>query len=196
MFPVDWNHSARHGRVCPGHPRARVINPTASATISPGRVSAAKKDVDALGITDVERYRNAQGNPIATGALRLRPRDLAKIGQLVLQRGAWNGTQIVAASWIDAATTPQINVLGFNSFFVRCLLDIGRVDVEDLDFSPQRPARTHSVQTDASRRVAVPRARLAASRSASPERIRPGGWTTPPRATPLSLDIQSACRSY
>ena len=42
-----------------------------------------------LGITDVEWYKYAQGNPSAAAGLRLRPRDLAKIGQLVLQRGAW-----------------------------------------------------------------------------------------------------------
>ena len=65
-----------------------------------------------LGITDVEWPRFANGNAIAGGALRLRPRDLAKIGQLVLQRGAWKGTQVVSAPWIDAATTPQINGLG------------------------------------------------------------------------------------
>src|SRR5215510_97743 len=54
-----------------------------------------------LGITDVEWPRYANGNAIAGGALRLRPRDLAKIGQLVLQRGEWAGTQVVSASWID-----------------------------------------------------------------------------------------------
>jgi CubicO group peptidase (beta-lactamase class C family) len=62
-----------------------------------------------LGITDIEWHKDARGNPIASGGLRLRPRDLAKIGQLVLQRGAWNGAHIVSASWVDAATTPQIN---------------------------------------------------------------------------------------
>src|SRR5262249_7517747 len=60
-----------------------------------------------LGITDVEWPRYTNGNAIAGGALRLRPRDLAKFGQLVLQRGVWEGTQVVAASWIDAATAPQ-----------------------------------------------------------------------------------------
>jgi CubicO group peptidase (beta-lactamase class C family) len=65
-----------------------------------------------LGITDVEWPRDAHGNVIAAGSLRLRPRDLAKIGQLVLQRGDWKGTQVISASWIDAATTPQINGLG------------------------------------------------------------------------------------
>ena len=59
-----------------------------------------------LGITDVEWPRYTNGNAIAGGALRLRPRNLAKIGQLVLQRGVWGGTQVVSASWIDAATTP------------------------------------------------------------------------------------------
>ncbi len=61
-----------------------------------------------LNITDVEWYRHPDGLPHAAGGLRLRPRDLAKIGQLILQRGAWNGLQIVPASWIDAATSPQI----------------------------------------------------------------------------------------
>src|ERR1700688_4839242 len=62
-----------------------------------------------LGITDVEWYPYPGGNVSAAAGLRLRPRDLAKIGQLILQRGAWNGAQIVSAGWIDASTTPQIN---------------------------------------------------------------------------------------
>jgi CubicO group peptidase (beta-lactamase class C family) len=79
-----------------------------------------------LGITDVEWPRNARGDPIAAGALRLRPRDLAKIGQLVLQHGAWNGTQVVPASWIEAATAPQIGVSGFSSFFYGYFFWLGR----------------------------------------------------------------------
>jgi CubicO group peptidase (beta-lactamase class C family) len=71
-----------------------------------------------LGIHDVEWDKNALGNPIAAGALRLRPRDLVKIGQLVLQHGAWSGTQIVSASWIETATSPQIDVpAALASFF-------------------------------------------------------------------------------
>ena len=33
---------------------------------------------------------------------------MAKIGQLVLDRGRWKGTQVVSETWIDAATAPQI----------------------------------------------------------------------------------------
>ena len=86
-----------------------------------------------LGITEVEWPRSAKGDPIAAGALRLRPRDLAKIGQLVLQRGTWNDAQVVSASWIDAATTPEINVSGFNSFFYGYFLWLGRSLVEKRD---------------------------------------------------------------
>ena len=38
----------------------------------------------------------------------MRPRDMAKIGQLVLDRGRWKGEQIISEGWIDAATAPHI----------------------------------------------------------------------------------------
>ncbi len=44
------------------------------------------------------------------GHLYLRPRDLAKIGQLVLQKGQWNGTQLVSESWIERATREQTRI--------------------------------------------------------------------------------------
>jgi CubicO group peptidase (beta-lactamase class C family) len=37
--------------------------------------------------------------------------DMAKIGQLVLDRGRWNGTQVVSETWINAATAPQIKTI-------------------------------------------------------------------------------------
>ncbi len=69
-----------------------------------------------LGIADVEWYKYAEGNPSAAAGLRLRPRDLAKIGQLVLQRGSWNGKQIVSSSWIETSTAPQIGAIELNFY--------------------------------------------------------------------------------
>ncbi|HEY9454931.1 MAG TPA: serine hydrolase [Bradyrhizobium sp.] len=65
-----------------------------------------------LGITDWEwmKYRNEK---IASAAgLRLRPRDAAKIGQLVLNKGDWNGRKIVSAKWIEQSITPRFQAIG------------------------------------------------------------------------------------
>ena len=59
-----------------------------------------------LGITDFEWIR-VKGDADAGGGLRLRPRDMAKIGQLVLAGGRWNDRQVVSKAWIDASTTPR-----------------------------------------------------------------------------------------
>lgn len=63
-----------------------------------------------LGIADVEWVRYPNGDPIAASGLRLRPRDIAKLGQLVLDRGAWQGRQIVSAGWIGHSTALQIAI--------------------------------------------------------------------------------------
>jgi len=57
-----------------------------------------------LGITDYE-WQMISGDVVFTsGDLRLRPRDMAKIGLLFLNRGVWNGSRVVASAWVDAAT--------------------------------------------------------------------------------------------
>ena len=65
-----------------------------------------------LGIADFDWVRYATGMANAASGLRLRPRDLAKIGQLVLGRGAWHSRQVVPAPWVAESLTPQINGAG------------------------------------------------------------------------------------
>ena len=67
-----------------------------------------------LGITDVEwKAYPKNGKIAAASGLRLRPRDAAKLGQIVLSRGQWNGQQIVLAEWIAQSTTPRFQAIGF-----------------------------------------------------------------------------------
>ncbi|VXC36869.1 serine hydrolase [Massilia sp. 9I] len=61
-----------------------------------------------LGITDWEWQTDLRGRPMAFAGLRMRPRDLLRIGQLVLQRGQWQGRQIVPAAWIDESLAPRV----------------------------------------------------------------------------------------
>jgi CubicO group peptidase (beta-lactamase class C family) len=67
-----------------------------------------------LGIAEFEwKDWPKNGKIAAAGGLRLRPRDAAKIGQLMLNRGAWQGKQIVPAEWIDTSTTPRFQAVGY-----------------------------------------------------------------------------------
>lgn len=66
-----------------------------------------------LGITDVEWTTDFRGRPMANSGLRLRPRDMAKLGRLVLNHGTWNGKQVVPSAWIEAMLQPRL-ATGFN----------------------------------------------------------------------------------
>lgn len=49
--------------------------------------------------------------------LYIRPEDLAKIGQFVLQDGVWNGRRLLSEDWIHMATTRQIEVGNVSEWF-------------------------------------------------------------------------------
>lgn len=61
-----------------------------------------------LGITDY--YWESDHTGITAGAigLHLRARDMAKIGQMVLDHGRWDGIQIVDSTWITVSTQMQV----------------------------------------------------------------------------------------
>jgi CubicO group peptidase (beta-lactamase class C family) len=61
-----------------------------------------------LGISDYE-WRNLTGGLIDfPGGLSMRPRDMAKIGQLYLNGGRWNGEFIVSKDWVTESTREHI----------------------------------------------------------------------------------------
>ncbi len=65
-----------------------------------------------LGITDYEWFASPAwgegSSPSAASALRLRARDLAKIGSVMAHGGSWQGQEIAPPEWIELATTRYV----------------------------------------------------------------------------------------
>ena len=60
-----------------------------------------------LGIENPTWETSPQGVSTGGYGLSIRTEDIAKFGQLYLQRGKWEGKQLVPEAWIDAATARQ-----------------------------------------------------------------------------------------
>jgi CubicO group peptidase (beta-lactamase class C family) len=95
-------------------------------------VVAQQELFDPLGISEMEWIRYADGTPIAASGLRMRPRDLLKIGQMVLDGGTWHGRQIVSGSWIKDSTTPQTNGEGIYFYGYQWWLGRSLVNREEI----------------------------------------------------------------
>jgi CubicO group peptidase (beta-lactamase class C family) len=63
-----------------------------------------------LGITTFEWSAGRDGTASAASGLRLRPRDVARIGQLTLQHGVWEGQTIVPSAWLAAAFRERVGI--------------------------------------------------------------------------------------
>jgi CubicO group peptidase (beta-lactamase class C family) len=85
------------------------------ATGMQAHVYAEKRLFDPLGIPVYGWYRNLT-NPNhwshTGGGLNIRARDLAKIGYLYVNRGMWNGKQLIPADWVEQTAIPRVRVDG------------------------------------------------------------------------------------
>lgn len=61
-----------------------------------------------LEIKDAEWEVSPEGFNTGGWGLRIRPEDMAKTGQLILQKGRWNDRQLVSEEWIENMMTPHI----------------------------------------------------------------------------------------
>lgn len=61
-----------------------------------------------MAITHWTWIKDLHGRPMAFNGLRMRPRDLLKVGRLVLAHGQWDGRQLVPAAWIDRSMQPHL----------------------------------------------------------------------------------------
>jgi CubicO group peptidase (beta-lactamase class C family) len=60
-----------------------------------------------LGITEWVWATDFRGRPLAHAGLRMRPRDMLKLGRLALDRGRWRGRQVVPEAWIAESLRPH-----------------------------------------------------------------------------------------
>jgi len=84
-----------------------------------------------LGIRSAE-WARVRGETDAGGGLRLRPRDMAKIGQLVLAEGRWNDRQIVSKAWIETSTSPKLKATDGMSYGYLWWLGRARINAREV----------------------------------------------------------------
>jgi len=60
-----------------------------------------------MGITSHEWWLIFPSGEIqGAGGLKLTPRDMVKVGAMMLNKGVWNGTRIISEKWVSKCTTP------------------------------------------------------------------------------------------
>ncbi|WP_040005716.1 serine hydrolase domain-containing protein [Fibrisoma limi] len=69
---------------------------------------------DPLGIEGADWEVDPNGINVGGWGLRVRTEDIAKFGQLYLQKGVWNGKRLLPEAWVDEATRQHILQPGTN----------------------------------------------------------------------------------
>lgn len=96
-----------------------------------------------LGIAAPRWDNNPQGISIGGYGLYLRTEEIAKFGQLQLQKGTWNGQTLIPESWVELATSKQVSNgsnpesdwdQGYGFQFWRCRHNAFRGDGKDGQF--------------------------------------------------------------
>jgi CubicO group peptidase (beta-lactamase class C family) len=83
-----------------------------------GPIGMTKWEWGVSGTVEGIALNNPPGNPGGSGAggIKITPRELARFGLLMLNRGHWNGRPLLAAAFVDAATSNQVPVsLGYRN---------------------------------------------------------------------------------
>jgi CubicO group peptidase (beta-lactamase class C family) len=65
---------------------------------------------DPLGIGATAWSNGLNGEASASSGLRMTPRDLARVGQMILEHGQCDGRQVVPADWLDRSFRPRFAI--------------------------------------------------------------------------------------
>lgn len=102
----QWSYSSVNPVICSG-----II---AKATGMSVAEFARKYLFDPLGISNYRWTFDSTGNAMTAGSFYILPMDMLKIGQLIENKGVWNGKRIVSEEWIAESTKCDISIPGFS----------------------------------------------------------------------------------
>ena len=91
--------------------RSRLFEPLGIDTRPAFELPLDAGNMDAFVAADFAWPVDGSGLHLGWGGLKLRPADLARFGQLMLDRGKWKGEQLVPADWVRATTTEQVDTI-------------------------------------------------------------------------------------
>lgn len=110
QFMLDLPMVAEPGTLfayCSGNPHLlSIILSQATGTNALG--FARRELFEPLGIQDVAWPADPRGNTHGWGDLQMHPHDMAKLGQLLLQRGRWGERQILSEAWVGDAARAHV----------------------------------------------------------------------------------------
>ena len=100
---------------CGGNP---ALHSAIIQTATGRRVDAYADEVlfGPLGIATYDWRTYRDGHSDTSGGLSLRPRDMAKVGQLMLAGGMWDGQRIVSEAWVRESTRVHARVSAFTQY--------------------------------------------------------------------------------
>ena len=86
-----------------------------------------------LNIINPQWFESTAGYTLGCGGLHLNTEEMARFGQLILNKGNWKGRQLISAQWVETATSNLISnvnsgkgpdsTAGYGYYFWRCARD-------------------------------------------------------------------------
>jgi len=99
------------GRPVLDYARSRLFEPLGIETRPAFEAPLGTAEMDAFLAADFAWPVDGSGLHLGWGRLKLRPADLARFGQMMLQGGEWEGEQLVPEDWVRAMTTEHVDTV-------------------------------------------------------------------------------------
>lgn len=104
-LPLDYEPGTRYAYSNEG---VQLLSPILdSAAGEPIQDFARKQLFEPLGMTQTRLHLDSAGHAWTYADMETSPRDFARIGQLMLQQGQWQGQQLVSADWLRESLSPS-----------------------------------------------------------------------------------------